>query len=158
MRVSDQRRDDTIGFLRWCCTVGYISYETLEWRLERALAARSEGELDALVCDLPRRRMALGERVRRFLARFDTPRVVRPPMLVGDDRFLIGRSPRANLVLDDPTVSRRHAELSRAGPAWLIVDLGSTNGTLVNGWRVERARLREDDEVRLGSARLVFRR
>jgi hypothetical protein len=158
MRVSDQRRDATIGFLRWCCTAGYINYETLEWRVERALAARTEAELEALVVDLPRPRPRLAERLRRFLARFETPRVVRPPTLVGDDRYLIGRSPHANLVLDDPTVSRRHAELRRAGPAWLIVDLGSTNGTLVNGWRVEQARLREDDEVRLGAARLVFRR
>jgi hypothetical protein len=158
MRVSDQQRESTVGFLRWCYTAGYISHATLEWRIERALEAHTEAELDGLVDDLPRHaRRRLVERLRRLLARPAAPRVVRPPALVGDDRFVIGRSASANLVLRDPTVSRRHAELRRAGPSWLIVDLGSTNGTLVNGFRVQRARLREDDVVLLGSSRLVFR-
>jgi pSer/pThr/pTyr-binding forkhead associated (FHA) protein len=60
------------------------------------------------------------------------------------------------MVLGEPTVSRLHAELREEGEGWVIADLGSTNGTWVNGWRVQRAELRAGDEVSLGAQRLVF--
>jgi pSer/pThr/pTyr-binding forkhead associated (FHA) protein len=68
------------------------------------------------------------------------------------DDLVIGRS-GADLEVDDRGVSRRHARLSR-GPdgGWTLTDLGSTNGTFVNGVRVRVARLRDGDEIRVGAA------
>ena len=57
----------------------------------------------------------------------------------------------------DPTVSRVHAVLENFGFAWSIRDLGSRNGTYVNGQRITTERvLRSGDEVRLGDCRLFF--
>lgn len=70
----------------------------------------------------------------------------------------IGRGSDADLRIDDPGISRAHAELTRSGGDVTITDLGSTNGVVVNGERVEQARLRDGDRVRLGSTELVFRR
>jgi hypothetical protein len=72
------------------------------------------------------------------------------------DRLLVGRSRDCDLVLDDPNVSRRHAELHRQGDAWSIADLDSTNGVRVNGRRVPEAKLRPGDEITLGRSRLSF--
>jgi len=54
------------------------------------------------------------------------------------------------VVLIDPALSRRHCIFSREGSAILVEDLGSTNGTFVNGKRVERAELNPGDTVRIG--------
>ena len=85
-------------------------------------------------------------------------------MLVGADkrtvlsgsRLLIGRSRDCDVTVDDPNVSRRHAELRNEDGAWIITDLGSTNGVKVNGRRVESARLEPGDELVFGLARLRF--
>jgi FHA domain-containing protein/zinc ribbon protein len=69
---------------------------------------------------------------------------------------LIGRSPECDIFLDDVTVSRKHAELSRAGERWTIRDLGSLNGTFVNRKRIETAELEDDDELQIGKYRLTF--
>jgi ABC-type multidrug transport system ATPase subunit len=67
---------------------------------------------------------------------------------------VIGRATECDLVLADPLVSRRHAELRRVGAEWQIVDLGGWNGTFVNGHRVERATIRAGDIVGIGHALL----
>jgi pSer/pThr/pTyr-binding forkhead associated (FHA) protein len=54
-------------------------------------------------------------------------------------------------------VSRAHARLERRGEAWVVIDLGSTNYTRVNGNRIGEAELQDGDEVRFGRARCVFR-
>jgi ABC-type multidrug transport system ATPase subunit/pSer/pThr/pTyr-binding forkhead associated (FHA) protein len=65
----------------------------------------------------------------------------------------IGRTPDNDLVVDDLSVSRRHAELRKSPSGrYRIVDLGSHNGTYVNGTRVERAELGEDDIIGIGHA------
>ena len=69
---------------------------------------------------------------------------------------IIGRSPECDIFLDDVTVSRRHAELERAGEAFTIRDLGSLNGTYVNRKRIESTHLEDDDEVQIGKYRLTF--
>jgi pSer/pThr/pTyr-binding forkhead associated (FHA) protein len=61
-------------------------------------------------------------------------------------------------VLDHDTVSRRHAQLRRTGGGWEILDLGSLNGTWVNGWRVDRATLHDGDVVQLGDLRVDITR
>jgi hypothetical protein len=69
---------------------------------------------------------------------------------------VIGRLSTNDVVLPDPNVSRRHAELRRAGDGWLLVDLGSTNGTLVNGKLATEHSLEDGDRLAFGSSELVF--
>ena len=69
---------------------------------------------------------------------------------------VIGRSRDADITVEDPNVSRRHAEVRRDDGAFWIVDLGSTNGVELNGRRVDRARLSHSDRVVLGRTDLVF--
>ncbi|HEX2111563.1 MAG TPA: FHA domain-containing protein [Gaiellaceae bacterium] len=68
----------------------------------------------------------------------------------------IGRSPDADVFLDDVTVSRSHAVLSRDDGGYTIEDRGSLNGTYVNRRRVEKAKLEDGDEVQIGKYRLTF--
>jgi pSer/pThr/pTyr-binding forkhead associated (FHA) protein len=76
-----------------------------------------------------------------------------------DDRVVVlGRSSTCDITVDDPNVSRRHAEIRHEDGAYWIVDLGSTNGVTVNGKRVERARLAPEDEVLIGTTDLRFER
>jgi pSer/pThr/pTyr-binding forkhead associated (FHA) protein len=69
----------------------------------------------------------------------------------------IGRHPGCDIVLDDITVSRTHAELRRTGDGITITDLGSLNGTYVNREPVDLARLADGDTIWIGKYRLVFR-
>jgi hypothetical protein len=71
-------------------------------------------------------------------------------------RALLGRSRECEVRVSDANVSRRHAEIRHEDDAWWVVDLGSTNGTLVNGRRSARERLRNGDTITLGSTEIVF--
>jgi predicted component of type VI protein secretion system len=79
---------------------------------------------------------------------------------VASGRVVIGRSRECDVRLDDGNVSRRHAELVRESPTvWVVADLGSTNGTEVNGRRVaKRTRVDDGDRITIGSTELVFGR
>jgi len=68
----------------------------------------------------------------------------------------LGRHPESEIILDDITVSRRHAEVTRVGNTYFVRDVGSLNGTYVNQERVEEAPLRHGDELQVGKFRLVF--
>ena len=69
----------------------------------------------------------------------------------------IGRSPENDVFLDDITVSRNHAEVRESAAGFLLVDLGSTNGTYVNRRLIDGDELLADgDEVQVGKFRLVF--
>ena len=74
------------------------------------------------------------------------------------DRLVVGRSPLSDVVLSaDAQVSRSHAVLERIAGRWVVRDVGSRNGTYVNGERVrERVRLAAGDEIRVGKTRLVL--
>ncbi len=78
--------------------------------------------------------------------------------VLSGSRVLLGRSRDCDIQLDDPNTSRRHAEVRREGNAWVVADLGSTNGIKVNGSRVAEAELHPGDEVTLGLIRLRFER
>jgi hypothetical protein len=67
-----------------------------------------------------------------------------------------GRAPDSDIFLDDVTVSRRHAEFTRAAQGYLVRDVGSLNGTYVNRERIEEVLLTDGDEVQIGKYRLVF--
>jgi hypothetical protein len=73
-------------------------------------------------------------------------------------RTVIGRSRDCDIQIEDPSASRRHAEVKQEGSAYWIVDLGSTNGIEVNGHRVERATLSHGDTITIGSTEISFRR
>jgi len=73
------------------------------------------------------------------------------------DRMAIGRDPSSAVYVDDTSVSRHHADLIRHGLSWSIVDARSTNGTVVNGARVNEAVLQPQDRIRLGQIELVVR-
>jgi len=75
-------------------------------------------------------------------------------------RVVVGRSRECDIRIDDGNVSRRHFELVQEGPtAWAVADLGSTNGTEVNGRRVSgRKRLDDGDRISAGGTELVFGR
>lgn len=69
----------------------------------------------------------------------------------------IGRNPDSDIFLDDITVSRRHAEITRKeGEGFKLNDVGSLNGTYVNKERVEEAELRSGDEIQVGKFKLIF--
>jgi len=67
-----------------------------------------------------------------------------------------GRHPESDIFLDDVTVSRRHAEFRRDAGEFVVVDVGSLNGTYVNREPVDTAVLANGDEVQIGKFRLVF--
>jgi hypothetical protein len=141
--------------LRRGYATGSLQTDTFTVRVDRALRARSEAELRGLTADLPapgRWRRALA-RARQFLAQAPEGLLADPGALHGG-QITLGRSPACQLVLADATVSRRHAALVVCDGAWRIVDLGSSNGTWVNGRRVVEAEVRPGDELRLGAARL----
>jgi hypothetical protein len=71
----------------------------------------------------------------------------------GGTSFTIGRTQDCDLRISDMSVSRRHAQLARAEDGWLLSDIGSHNGTRINGWLVrEPVPLRPGDTVQFGSA------
>jgi len=72
------------------------------------------------------------------------------------ERTTVGRSPDCEIFLDDVTVSRRHAVVTRHGDAFTVDDLGSLNGTFLNRRRIDSAPLEDGDELQIGKYRLTF--
>jgi pSer/pThr/pTyr-binding forkhead associated (FHA) protein len=72
------------------------------------------------------------------------------------DRIAIGRSPEADVFLDDVTVSRNHALLVRRRDGLYLDDLGSLNGSYVNRHRIESHKLRAGDELQIGKYKLTY--
>ena len=70
----------------------------------------------------------------------------------------IGRLSDSDIIINDQNVSRRHAELHAVGDTYELVDLGSTNGSKINGQRVHRQALSDGDQVTFGAITLRFRR
>jgi pSer/pThr/pTyr-binding forkhead associated (FHA) protein len=77
---------------------------------------------------------------------------------VDRDWLVIGRGRSADLVIAEPTISRSHAAVGWDGASFFVQDLGSTNGTKVNGSRESRRPLGDGDDLQLGRLQLRFRR
>ncbi|TMC98937.1 MAG: FHA domain-containing protein [Chloroflexi bacterium] len=74
----------------------------------------------------------------------------------GDSALRLGRSPDNDLILRDPATSGHHARVERRGEQFWIVDLGSTNGTLVNGEPIQEKELNHGDRITLGQNAVHF--
>jgi hypothetical protein len=186
VRASDAERDDAIGELRNRFAEGRLSQETFLCRMDAALNARDRSELRDLFTDLPSPSPEQGSRrLRDKLAallrpartgrpgRFGTrllkahqpaahpalaaslPPLRLPPQ--ADRRFTIGRAMACDFTLADLSVSRWHARLYTEDNEWLLSDLGSTNGTRLNGWRVTTGvPVKPGDQVTFGSVSFVI--
>ncbi|MCM2410983.1 DUF1707 and FHA domain-containing protein [Streptomyces sp. RKAG290] len=166
-RLSDAQRDRVLGVLREGAAQGRLSQDTFMRRMELALTASRSEELEALTADLESGgrlsrqlfRVVAGvsgfpERVRRAWRAERLPKLLLPAP--SPHPLLIGRDPGNGLRLSHETVSRTHAELTVHSGRWLLRDLGSTNGTCVNGQRVTgTVSVREGDQVSFG--RMTFR-
>jgi hypothetical protein len=135
---------------------GELSDETFERRVALAWTAAHGADLRAVGADLPtlRDRLALLVRTVWPTRAAAPPPALRLPLpdVPPGARLTVGRSRRCDLRVDDPTVSRRHAELRRTATGWLLVDVGSTNGTYRHGRRVARTAIASGDDLRLGAA------
>jgi hypothetical protein len=164
-RASDADRRRIARLLQERSTEGRLSRDTFAARVERALTARSRAELDDLVADVrepgPLRRAAIGAVgwLSGLTADIQSAwQVGRIPVLALPEHptrpTTIGRSIECDCVVTDPSVSRRHAQLRRAGENWLLRDLGSSNGTRLNGMRVtEEVEVRPGDQLSMGAVR-----
>ena len=76
--------------------------------------------------------------------------------LIAEDKCSIGRSPMNAIFLDDVTVSRSHAQITKTGKGFELLDLGSLNGTYVNNGSVKTAQLKSGDEIQVGKFHLIF--
>jgi hypothetical protein len=166
MRPSPAERERVADRLRGACADDRLSVDTLSHRLEIAYTARSRDELDWVVADLPestalmRAAVTAVTAISRWSSRLEqawreprTPRLTLPLR----ERTVVGRSRACGCIVSDPTVSRAHAAMSYAGGRWSLRDLGSTNGTFVNGCLITgETEVRPGDEVTFGGARFVL--
>ncbi|MET9919002.1 DUF1707 and FHA domain-containing protein [Streptomyces sp. NPDC059605] len=162
VRLSDAQRDRVLGVLRDGAAQGKLSHDTFMRRMELALTARRPEDLEPLTADLEgggrwSRRIlrvvggvsGFPGRVRRVWQTERLPKLLLPAP--SPHPLLIGRDPGNGLRLNHETVSRLHAELTVRDGRWLLRDLGSTNGTCVNGQRViGTVPVREGDQVSFG--------
>jgi len=78
-------------------------------------------------------------------------------LVIGAAGATLGRSRQCEVMVDDPNVSRQHAEIRPRGGSWVVTDLGSTNGSQLNGRRLEQPTvLKPGDEIELGTTTLTF--
>jgi hypothetical protein len=187
LRASDAERENAVSELRNEFAEGRLSHETFMYRMQSALDARNRGQLAGLFTDLPSRRShpqnpknpkKLLAKIRAAL-RGEDPAA--PPRHQGHQgspaaqlsgaagpapfvfppgsgvRFTIGRTRDCDLCLTDLSVSRRHALLVRREDGWVLSDLGSHNGTRLNGWLVrEPVSVRAGDRLEFGSMAFII--
>ena len=76
--------------------------------------------------------------------------------ILDKSRAVLGRSRDADVQIEDPNVSRRHAEVVQQGSTWWVIDVGSTNGVEVDGRRVQRAKLDDGTSFVIGETTVTF--
>jgi hypothetical protein len=142
-RPTALERDEVVKRLRDGCASERLSVDTFSARVDIAYRARSRAQLEELVTDL-QPRPGLAERVIRRLSEWTArleaawaeARLERLELPAAASVATFGRARDCHCVLIDPSVSRTHARLRRDGGRWWLADLGSSNGTRVNGRRV----------------------
>ncbi len=164
----------TGGLLRWrlanrlrsAYAVGLLTEDTFAHRLDH-LYGGTLVDPDKIVGDLTfrsrPRRPSLDQRWREFRSRWqrgeipeEPPQQILPLDWTGSTtEVLIGRGSQCDLVITGLTVSRHHAQLFFREGGWIVIDLGSTNGTYINGARVQRSQLLPGDLLGCGCERLL---
>jgi FHA domain/Domain of unknown function (DUF1707) len=164
LRPSAEDRERVVRVLRDRSVEGRLSTDTFAERVGLAYRARSGAELAELTSDVRpagrgrRALLAAVEWLSGLQADLDAawtrPRVPSLALPSADGvRLMVGRAPNCDCVLPEECVSRRHAQLWREGERWFLRDLGSRNGTRVNGMRViESVEVRPGDRLSLGGA------
>jgi FHA domain/DUF1707 SHOCT-like domain len=159
-RASDDTREQAVAVLRRGLLQGRLGTETFIGRVDAAYQAKTHDELASVTQDLPRHRAFVRNLLERFLPAAEAaqqPVPLQPPSMGTGETRVLGRDAACDYSIADPTVSNRHAELVLDGDCWVIRDLGSRNGTRVNGWLVKEERLRPGDILSLGARDFVFR-
>jgi hypothetical protein len=157
LRASDRHRAGAIAALRRGYLDGQLSTETFEARLAIAHSARSVHVLRGLLADLRRRWRALYallDAAPRASA-LPRPAAAQATLLLSRTALpaiTVGRASTCEVRFGGSNVSRHHARFERVAGRWHVIDLRSTNGTFVDGVRVERAPLEPGAVVRLGDA------
>lgn len=132
-----------------------LSFQRIEDLTTGRFRVQSQATAAVARADAPRRPQVQSQRPPVILEINGDPHPIQPPGVV------LGRGSAATLRIDDPGISRRHAEIrvqpTPTGPAVTVVDLGSTNGTAVNGQRVDSAALADGARLQLGSTEIVIR-
>ena len=124
-------------------TISLHAVEGLEPETTDQLSAADQAAVDALPTDCA---LLIVQRGPSAGSRF----------LLDSEMTTAGRHPESDIFLDDVTVSRRHAEFTRAEGEFRVRDVGSLNGTYVNRERIDDSPLANGDEVQIGKFRLVF--
>jgi FHA domain/Domain of unknown function (DUF1707) len=165
LRPSDADRERVGRALRDGSVDGRLSVDSFADRIERSLTVQNRDQLDELVADVrppgPLRRAVIrcvawySTLAGDLRAAWERPRVPVLALPSGPVRqVVLGRSRSCDCVVAEASVSRRHAELRREGERWLLRDLGSLNGTRVNGMRVvEEIEVHPGDRLSFGDAR-----
>jgi len=167
-RVSDAERERVLRALREELAQGRLSDDTFVHRVDAVLRSRTREELASTTDGLPphprltdrllRAVSAVSTATARVQAAWDSPRLPRLCLPHGPARVhTVGRSPACGLVIGDPSVSRLHAEFHREPDGWVVVDLGSTNGTWLNGRRIgQPRRVRTGDKLAFAMATFIL--
>ena len=168
MLPPESVRQRLAGTLNAAYAEGVLSQSTLVHRLELLFAAplvdpaRLVGDLPARTSDrapttVITRIKATFRKLRGYFSGDDDSRSVLLALdwQGGREELLIGRNPTCDVVLSGAAVSRHHARLKFRDGAWVIQDLGSTNGTIVNGIEVGRCRLWPGDRLMIGDEHLL---
>ncbi|HEY6759395.1 MAG TPA: DUF1707 and FHA domain-containing protein [Baekduia sp.] len=159
LRATHRHREGAVAALRRGYLDGQLSTDTFEARLAVAHSARSAYVLSGLVADLRARWRALHAVLDRPWpaagATAAGPGVAQTTLLLSRTDLYditVGRASSCTVRFGDSAVSRHHARFERVAGRWFVTDLSSTNGTFVDGVRVERAPVDVGAEVRLGDA------
>jgi FHA domain/Domain of unknown function (DUF1707) len=164
VRPSLDERERVVRLLRDRSVEGRLSTDTFAGRVGLAYSATSRSQLAALTADVRppggARRLLIRavEWVSGLQSELESawarPRAATLALPRAEGvRLSIGRAPNADCVIPEECVSRRHAQLWREGERWFLRDLGSRNGTRVNGMlAIEDTEVRPGDRVDLGGA------
>lgn len=149
--VIEFETDDRLGLGEFGIQTRVIQHED-----EREAPAQPQSGRTMIYSNAERVSEPLEERARAraqtALLLIDGRRVV-----VGPAGATLGRGRQCDIILSDPNVSRQHAEIRPRGGSWVLTDLGSTNGSQINGRRVEGPEvLKPGDEIELGASVLTF--